>query len=287
MTDRNFTGQNQDLTTGSSGDLYDFAYREYHPIHGRWISPDPAGLAAVDQANPQSWNRYAYVNGSPLNSVDPLGLTPICVKQGTCVGESIVHDYGGAGAGIYGSLTFAGTLLGVQTLTLGSSGQSTSAGAAPTPGTDNGVVFWAPTYNADGSLASLDRQSTDWSNPAGQGSSETPLSDPSLVLGAVVPPGMNPAAQAAKQLAQNMTRNGAWPKTTSPPPLQPGPDFRQIPPGYKPPPAWIRLLKLIGGGFQNVAHGSTEVVIPLLIIDPCAIDPSILPSCGWRANGPS
>jgi len=43
-----------------------------------------------------------------MNRVDPLGLTPMCVKQGTCVGESIVHDYGGAGAGIYGSLTFAG-----------------------------------------------------------------------------------------------------------------------------------------------------------------------------------
>ncbi len=72
--DRNFTGQNQDLTTDPLGDLYDFMYREYHPIHGRWISPDPAGLAAVSPANPQSWNRYAYVNGSPLNSVDPLGL---------------------------------------------------------------------------------------------------------------------------------------------------------------------------------------------------------------------
>jgi RHS repeat-associated protein len=54
--DHNFTGQNQDLVTGL---LYDFPYREYHPGEGRWISPDPAGLAAVDPANPQSWNRYA------------------------------------------------------------------------------------------------------------------------------------------------------------------------------------------------------------------------------------
>jgi RHS repeat-associated protein len=86
MTDRNFTGQNQDLTTGSSGDLYDFQYREYHPIHGRWISPDPAGLAAVNPANPQSWNRYAYVNGSPLNSRDPLGLMCVAYSIGpqTC-----------------------------------------------------------------------------------------------------------------------------------------------------------------------------------------------------------
>jgi RHS repeat-associated protein len=153
-TDRNFTGQNEDLTTGSSGDLYDFAYREYHPIHGRWISPDPAGLGAVNLANPQSWNRYAYTNGSPLNSVDPLGLTPTCVKQGTCVGESIVRDI--SGAGIYGSLTFAGSMLGVQTLTL-SSTSTTSTGSAPS------VIFDVPTYNNDGSWASLDRQETQWS----------------------------------------------------------------------------------------------------------------------------
>ena len=93
-TDRNFTGQNQDLTTGSSGDLYDFAFREYHPIHGRWISPDPAGLAAVTPANPQSWNRYAYVNGSPLNSIDPLGLMCVAYSMGpqNC-GYSMVYSW--------------------------------------------------------------------------------------------------------------------------------------------------------------------------------------------------
>ena len=34
----------------------------------------PAGLAAVDITNPQTWNRYAYVVNNPLNAVDPLGL---------------------------------------------------------------------------------------------------------------------------------------------------------------------------------------------------------------------
>jgi RHS repeat-associated protein len=81
-TDRNFTGQNQEL----ANDLYAFQYREYQPIHGRWISPDPAGLGAVNPANPQSLNRYAYVNGSPLNSLDPLGLMCIAYSAGpqTC-----------------------------------------------------------------------------------------------------------------------------------------------------------------------------------------------------------
>jgi RHS repeat-associated protein len=65
-----FTGQQQDTTSG----LYDFLYREYNPVQGRWISPDPAGLAAVDPTNPQTWDRYGYVANSPLSFTDPLGL---------------------------------------------------------------------------------------------------------------------------------------------------------------------------------------------------------------------
>jgi RHS repeat-associated protein len=58
--------------------LYDFLYREYNPVHGRWISPDPAGLAAVDPTNPQSWNRYAYVNNTPLMTTDEDALWGGC-----------------------------------------------------------------------------------------------------------------------------------------------------------------------------------------------------------------
>jgi RHS repeat-associated protein len=68
-TDLSFTGMNQDTVTG----LYDFPEREYS-LQGRWPSPDPAGLDAVDPTNPQSWNRYAYVLDDPLGLVDPLGL---------------------------------------------------------------------------------------------------------------------------------------------------------------------------------------------------------------------
>ena len=50
--------------------------RNLSPIQGRWWTPDPAGLAAVDPSNPQSWNAYAYVNGDPLEETDPLGLFP-------------------------------------------------------------------------------------------------------------------------------------------------------------------------------------------------------------------
>lgn len=68
--DPSFTGQNAD----TNSTLYDFAFREFSPSQGRWVSPDPLGLGAANPANPQSWNRYAYVLNNPLSMVDPLGL---------------------------------------------------------------------------------------------------------------------------------------------------------------------------------------------------------------------
>jgi RHS repeat-associated protein len=47
--------------------------RNYSISQGRWLTPDPAGLAAVDPSNPQTWNRYAYVTNNPLSFVDPSG----------------------------------------------------------------------------------------------------------------------------------------------------------------------------------------------------------------------
>jgi len=77
--DPSFTGNDQDTVSGT----YDFLFREYNANQGRWISPDPAGLGAVDPTNPQSWNRYAYVANTPLSAVDPLGL---CDPYGGNVG---------------------------------------------------------------------------------------------------------------------------------------------------------------------------------------------------------
>ena len=70
---RFFTGQTQDVIQGPTG-IYDFLFREYTAGGGRWMVPDPAGLAAVDPTNPQTWNRYAYVGNNPLSNVDGLGL---------------------------------------------------------------------------------------------------------------------------------------------------------------------------------------------------------------------
>jgi len=67
------SGKTKDTVLGT----YDTQNREQNPNQGRWISPDPAGLAAANFTNPQTWNRYAYVTNMPLNTVDPLGLFSI------------------------------------------------------------------------------------------------------------------------------------------------------------------------------------------------------------------
>jgi RHS repeat-associated protein len=92
-SDLMFTGIGQDTVANA----YDFPAREYG-IQGRWPSPDPAGLAAANPSDPQTWNRYAYVRNNPLALTDPTGLVedPRCLahprrqSQGGC-------DYGGYG----------------------------------------------------------------------------------------------------------------------------------------------------------------------------------------------
>ncbi|HET9783770.1 MAG TPA: RHS repeat-associated core domain-containing protein, partial [Terriglobales bacterium] len=75
---RDFTGQRQDIIGGQ----YDFLMRELSQVQGRWWTPDPAGLAAVDPTDPQTWNRYAYVGGRPLSAVDLLGMVAF---EGGCI----------------------------------------------------------------------------------------------------------------------------------------------------------------------------------------------------------
>lgn len=72
--DRSFTAQDQNVVAGSGGSgVYDFLFRKYDPSAGRWLSPDPLGWGAVNQADPQSLDRYAYVENQPMSLVDPNG----------------------------------------------------------------------------------------------------------------------------------------------------------------------------------------------------------------------
>ncbi|MGH9432922.1 MAG: RHS repeat-associated core domain-containing protein [Terriglobia bacterium] len=92
VANTSFAGNNEDTTTN----LYDAQFREYE-IYGRWPSPDPAGLAVVNPANPQSWNRYAYVGNMPLTFIDPLGLVPILEYEQDCSGDTSFAVPGGVG----------------------------------------------------------------------------------------------------------------------------------------------------------------------------------------------
>jgi RHS repeat-associated protein len=67
-----FAGTIADTASGTN----DADARRQNPVQGRWISPDPAGLGAVDLGNPQSLNRYAYVDNDPVDMTDPTGLCP-------------------------------------------------------------------------------------------------------------------------------------------------------------------------------------------------------------------
>jgi RHS repeat-associated protein len=103
-TDLSFTGQDQDTASG----MHDFPDRRYMPVQGRWLSPDPAGLAAVDPSSPQSWNRYAYVSNNPLALVDPFGDDACyAIGDASCEGPY----YGGAvwyeTVDPYGNITFS------------------------------------------------------------------------------------------------------------------------------------------------------------------------------------
>jgi len=51
-------------------------YRQLSTTQGRWLSPDPYS-GSMNLTNPQSLNRYAYVNNNPMNATDPTGL--VCV----------------------------------------------------------------------------------------------------------------------------------------------------------------------------------------------------------------
>ncbi|MEM3434466.1 MAG: RHS repeat-associated core domain-containing protein, partial [Candidatus Methanomethyliaceae archaeon] len=65
-TDYRFTGQRIE----DSLDLYFYNARWYDPVVGRFIQAD---TVVPEAGNPQSLNRYAYVNNNPLRYTDPSG----------------------------------------------------------------------------------------------------------------------------------------------------------------------------------------------------------------------
>ncbi|MDV7390838.1 RHS repeat-associated core domain-containing protein [Arthrospira platensis SPKY1] len=66
ITDRDFTGQKENMELG----LLYYNARFYVPGIGRFASAD---TLVPDPTNPQSYNRYSYVENRPLVAVDPTG----------------------------------------------------------------------------------------------------------------------------------------------------------------------------------------------------------------------
>jgi RHS repeat-associated protein len=73
-----FSGQLYDSQAGLSQNYF----RDYDPAIGRYVESDPIGLKGGN-------NTYAYVAGSPVSAIDPLGLAKMCCRllNSTIVGS--------------------------------------------------------------------------------------------------------------------------------------------------------------------------------------------------------
>ncbi len=67
--------------------------RYYSSVYGRFLSSDPY-RASGGPSDPGSWNRYAYVQGDPMNKFDPEGLA-------TCSATAFSFVNGAATAQVY------------------------------------------------------------------------------------------------------------------------------------------------------------------------------------------
>lgn len=68
-------------------------FRRYNRWWSRFDQPDPYG-GSYDLGDPQSFNRYAYVDNDPVNLTDPTGLLP---SNGQCQGAECPWSGGGGG----------------------------------------------------------------------------------------------------------------------------------------------------------------------------------------------
>jgi RHS repeat-associated protein len=74
-------------------------FRRYESGRVRFSQPDPYD-GSYDLADPQSLNRYAYVQNDPVNFTDPSGLLP-CIP-GNYSAECGMNGFGGWGGGFSG-----------------------------------------------------------------------------------------------------------------------------------------------------------------------------------------
>jgi RHS repeat-associated protein len=77
----------------------DYALNRYYASGmGRFLNPDPY-KASGGPASPQSWNRYSYVHGDPVNFIDPNGTNEAPAYGCQWNGETWACDWGVGGGG--------------------------------------------------------------------------------------------------------------------------------------------------------------------------------------------
>ena len=82
-----YAGMETDTATGMAHTLW----RQYESYSGRWTAPDPYG-GSMDVKDPQSFNRYTYVNNNPVNAVDPLGLAQMDIISAEQRHDAYIND---------------------------------------------------------------------------------------------------------------------------------------------------------------------------------------------------
>jgi RHS repeat-associated protein len=103
--------------------------RYYSNAYGRFMTPD-LSRSSSGPSDPQSWNRYPYAVGDPVNRYDPSGLDSICPD-----GLDVTYDSGGGA-----DVSFGGASCGGGGFDLGGDGDPTGycppseQSCAPVPG---------------------------------------------------------------------------------------------------------------------------------------------------------
>ncbi|MDQ3788054.1 MAG: RHS repeat-associated core domain-containing protein [Actinomycetota bacterium] len=106
-----FTGHERDTVwrNYAHADDLDYIHARYYSANlGRFLSVDPVLNAKRHLQKPQGWNRYSYVENSPINNTDPTGRCTVtsswfvpCVQTVQAVGEALWE-------GLYNTATNSG-----------------------------------------------------------------------------------------------------------------------------------------------------------------------------------
>jgi RHS repeat-associated protein len=99
-----FTGHERDFAGGfggEDGNAVDYMHARYYgPTAGHFLSVDPALNVERALLNPQTWNKYSYVDNSPMGSTDPTGRAP---AEFTIAANALEEVWIGAEVGVAGT----------------------------------------------------------------------------------------------------------------------------------------------------------------------------------------